>query len=481
MSQDVKADVVVVGGGGAGLAAAIEAASAGCKVVLLERAERLGGTTAWAVGSVTANRTPHQRRAGIEDGPEAHAHDMSLFAGDLAGRDNLELQRIFADKVTETFEWLLDMGLVFLGPMPEPPHRVPRMHNIVPNARAFPYQMGRRCRALGVDIRVSMRAENVLIEEGRAAGIAAIDSKGVVWRFHATRGVILSTGDFSGGEEFKRKYISEDAAATSALTETSSGDGHRMALALGGDIVNGDVVWGPMLRFVPPPVKGLIHSLPPNRVVGLAAKFAFEMLPQWLLRPFLMSFVTTILGPESSLYREGAVLVNKLGRRFTDELANPAIALIHEPDQIAYVVMNGETAAKFETWPSYISTAPGVAYAYLADYRRNRGDIYFQEPTVPALAARLGMQANELALSVKDGAGPYVALGPVRPYVMITDGGLRVTNRLQVVGEDERPIPGLFAAGSTGQGGLLLFGHGHHLAWAFVSGRLAGRNVTEAN
>ena len=38
-------------------------------------------------------------------------------------------------------------------------------------------------------------------------------------------------------------------------------------------------------------------------------------------------------------------------------------------------------------------------------------------------------------------------------------------------------IPGLYAAGSTGQGGLLLEGHGHHLAWAFISGRIAGRNA----
>ncbi len=45
----------------------------------------------------------------------------------------------------------------------------------------------------------------------------------------------------------------------------------------------------------------------------------------------------------------------------------------------------------------------------------------------------------------------------------------------RVLGEGDRPIPGLYAAGATGQGGLLLKGHGHHLAWAFVSGRRAGR------
>ena len=52
-----------------------------------------------------------------------------------------------------------------------------------------------------------------------------------------------------------------------------------------------------------------------------------------------------------------------------------------------------------------------------------------------------------------------------------------MTEQLEVIGADGAPIPGLYAAGSTGQGGLLLYGHGHHLGWAFVSGRIAGRNA----
>jgi predicted oxidoreductase len=78
------------------------------------------------------------------------------------------------------------------------------------------------------------------------------------------------------------------------------------------------------------------------------------------------------------------------------------------------------------------------------------------------------------------GPGPYVVLGPIRSYVVFTDGGLRVTDKLEVVGPEGEPIPGLYAAGSTGQGGLLLEGHGHHLGWAFISGRIAGRNAAHA-
>jgi fumarate reductase flavoprotein subunit len=63
----------------------------------------------------------------------------------------------------------------------------------------------------------------------------------------------------------------------------------------------------------------------------------------------------------------------------------------------------------------------------------------------------------------------------VRSVFVHAEGGLAVDSHHRVLGAGDNPIPGLYAAGSTGQGGLLLKGHGHHLAWAFVSGRRAGR------
>jgi succinate dehydrogenase/fumarate reductase flavoprotein subunit len=68
-------------------------------------------------------------------------------------------------------------------------------------------------------------------------------------------------------------------------------------------------------------------------------------------------------------------------------------------------------------------------------------------------------------------------MGPVRAYLLQTNGGLRVSTELEVLTKGGEPIPGLYAAGNAGQGGLLLLGHGHHLGWAFTSGRIAGRNA----
>ena len=72
---------------------------------------------------------------------------------------------------------------------------------------------------------------------------------------------------------------------------------------------------------------------------------------------------------------------------------------------------------------------------------------------------------------------PFYALGPAKAYIIFTNGGLKVTLDLEVVDAGGEIIPGLYAAGANGQGGMLLEGHGHHLGWAFVSGRIAGRNA----
>jgi len=72
---------------------------------------------------------------------------------------------------------------------------------------------------------------------------------------------------------------------------------------------------------------------------------------------------------------------------------------------------------------------------------------------------------------------PFYALGPAKAYIIFTNGGLKVTHNLEVVHEKGHVIPGLYAAGANGQSGMLLEGHGHHLGWAFVSGRIAGKNA----
>lgn len=489
--MEVAADVVVVGGGGTGLAAAIAARSLGRSVVLIEKNPKLGGSTAWSIGSITATGTPHQRRQGIEDSPDAHFADMALFAPDLAARDNDPLRWILCEHLPETFAWLLSLGVRFYGPMPEPPHRVPRMHNVLPNSRSYIYHLERHARRIGVEIRCDTAARRLIRDGGRAIGV---ETTGNAARILARRGVVLAAGDFTSGVELKRRYISEQAAKVDGVNRAATGDGQAMALEVGARIVNGDLALGPEIRFVPPQRDSLVRRLPPWPVFGSFMAWSLDHMPPALLRPFVMSFVTTALAPSPALFEAGAVLINRQGERFCDELDEPALALPDQPDGQAYILLDEGIAQKFSAWPNFISTAPGVAYAYLSDYRRNRKDVFNSAETLTGLAGKIGVPAATLEQAVRPhhvpGSNrpprpsldqpPFYALGPVRSVFVHNEGGLAVDLEHRVLGPDDEPIPGLYAAGATGQGGLLLKGHGHHLAWAFTSGRRVGRIVASA-
>lgn len=466
---------MVVGGGGAGLAAAIEARATGRNVVLLEKNAQLGGSTAWSIGSITATGTPHQRRRGIDDNPQDHWADMPGFAGELASRDNDALRKILCDEVPAAFQWLLDSGIRFMGPMPEPPHRKPRMHNVLPNARAYIHHLERRARRAGVDMRVRTRVARLLQEGGRVRGVETLDGQ----RFIARGGVVLAAGDFTNGADVKARFMGEQEAKVEGVNLTATGDGQKMAEALGARIVNGDLALGPELRFIAPVKETLARRLPPWSALGALMAWALEHLPAAILRPFVMQFVTTALAPSPALFDAGALLVNRAGQRFGDERDRPAWRVPDQPGREAFIVLDGALAQRFSAWPHFISTAPGVAYAYLPDYRRNRPDVFTQAPSLAALAQRLGMPpaALEESAGARLAQPPFIALGPVRSVFVHAEGGLAVDALHRVLGADGQPIPGLYAAGATGQGGLLLKGHGHHLAWAFVSGRRAGRHA----
>ncbi|EEA04071.1 fumarate reductase/succinate dehydrogenase flavoprotein domain protein [Burkholderia sp. H160] len=476
---DETVDVLVVGGGGAGLAAAIEAAESGVRVVLLEKNDAPGGSTAWSIGSVSASQTPHQRAQGIADTPQAHWEDMPGFAGELAGRDNDALRRVLCEAMPDTFQWLLDSGVRFMGPMPEPPHRVPRMHNVLPNSRSFIYHLTRRARRAGVEIRVNTRVSELVLEDGYVRGVLAGRDGDETRRIDARGGVILAAGDFTNSPELKARFMGPQEAKVAAVNPGATGDGQLLAERCGAQIVNGDLALGPEIRFIAPAKENFIRRLAPWRSLAALMQWSMRHVPDAILRPFLMKFLTTALAPSLSLFEDGAVLVNARGERFGEETDRPAYRLPDQPDGVGYIVIDGRIAERYSQWPHFISTAPGVAYAYLADYRRNRPDVYREAQTVEELAALTGMSAAALRASVGGAKAltraPFIALGPVRAVFVHAEGGLRVDEQHRVLDACGQPVAGLFAAGSTGQGGLLLKGHGHHLAWAFASGRRAGR------
>ena len=483
----ITTDVLVVGGGGSGLAAALSARENGADVVLVEKARGVGGTTALSIGSITASCTPHQKRAGITDSPDAHYEDMPLFTPERSRRDNTALRRVLVDNVTDTLAWLEGFGLTFHGPAEEPPHRVARMHNVMPNSSAFIWVLERQARRRGIVIHEGVRALDLILENGRVCGFVAETAEGRR-EYRARRGVVLTTGDYSGGDELKTR-LAPRVAGVGAINPGNTGDGQAMVERIGGRILNGDFVSGPTLRFHAKPGRSLLLSIPPYPVLTRAMKWALETLPKSILRPFILSYVTTFLAPEASLFHDGAMLVSHDGVRVPVDQRGPGVALAVAENPESYIVIDGPLTKKYAQWPHFISTVPNVAYAYLDDYRRMRPDLYRSMPTLEVLAASFGLAPSRLAevMSTPEGTAararpiepPFTVLGPVRAWTILTDGGVAVDVSHRVLGADDRPFPGLYAAGSAGQGGLVLDGHGHHLGWAFTSGRRAGRFVAQ--
>lgn len=471
------ADVVVVGGGGAGLAAAMAAATRGVRVVLLEKGSTLGGTTAFSIGSFSAAGTRLQRKVGIEDAAEAFFEDMRAFGPELLPRDNVTLRHMLSVEAAPTLDWLEELGVVFADPIPEPPNRVPRMHNVVPGSPAYIRVLERAVRRAGVVVHCDARMNDLVSDEqGRIVGVEYF-RHGEPGRVMARRGVVLASGDFSGNDELKRKHLKPAAVSAIPIRPPSTGDGHLAAERIGGVLCNMDLCLGPYLRFPRAPSEGWIAKLPDWHIIARIGALMFSHAPKALLRPMIKSLLLAHMSPADHMFRKGALLVDLEGNAVATE--SPAASLAMAPKATGYVVLDQAAADVFTKYPNYISTAPGIAYAYFQDYLAGRPDLVTAADSIEALAAKIGLPAERLAATAKQlSGGKCYAIGPVSAMVNVTEGGLAVDISCRVLNRDGAPIPGLYAAGGTGSGGLWLKGHGTHLAWAFTSGRIAGETAS---
>ncbi len=493
------ADVLVIGGGGSGMSAAISAATSGASVIVLEKCPKVGGSTAMSVGSFTAANTGYQYRAGVNDSIDLFVEDMKVANGEFEQRENKELRRILAENAGSTVEWLGSIGVQFLGPTPEPPYEKPRMHNVLPNSGAYAEALLRECRKRGVVIHTSVRVEELLRNaNGEIIGARANDTE-----YFGRRGVILATGDYSASTAMKAKYVGEEAAKIPPVNPNNTGDGLRLGTEAGGVMVQMDRLYEG-LRFAPSTRVDPIKMLPSHPLISKAMRLVVERLPRKILAYIIRGALTSWVGPNNTMYRAGAILVGHGGKRIANEDSDKAMARATAADgkNTAYMIFDERVARKFSAWPNPVSTFPGVAYAYVDDYKRYRPDVYHRAGTIEELAASTGLDPavltatvaewNEKAAAGKDGdfdrrhlgqgvsEGPFYALGPMNAYITLADGGLAVDTELRVTTAEGEAIPGLWAAGSTGQGGLQLLNHGLHIGWAMVSGRIAGRNVAQA-
>lgn len=491
-------DVVVVGGGGSGLAAALSAAQRGASACVLEKQPQLGGSTSIAVGSFTANRTHYQQRLGISDSPEDHDEDTGKFSPPgLEARNNRTLRRFLLTHAADTFRWLTDMGVVFHGPSPEPPNRVPRMHNVVPNAKAYIAALHSQLLRHGATIVVNCPARSLVRENGRVVGVRA-GYNGQSVTFTARRGVVLGAGDYSNSPEMIGRYKGEQYTRVEGINPFCTGDGHRLAESVGGRLVNMDVTLGPEFRFVAPLDKGFMQLLPAGGPLAWLMGRMLPLVPQWVIRRMIKRLLVTWQHPDNKLLDDGIILVNSRGERYCNERLAPdrEIATASQAGKIAFMLLDERLTERYSRWPNFVSTAPEIAYAYVQDYLRLRPDVSSAGNSLAEVAAARSLPIRSFEKTVETfncyvaGKIPdpfgrtgdheplrgnrWVLLGPLKPYFTLTDGGVLVNESLQVLDEAGLPIEGLYAVGQNGLGGQILWAHGLHIAWAMTSGRLVG-------
>lgn len=453
-------DLIVVGGGGAGLAAAIMARRAGASVIVLEADKELGGATRWSAAVMYACNTSVQRARGITDTPDA----MYNYMMTLAGWDTYpDIMRVLCEQSGPTLEWLISLGVTF------PPEyllcsgvdEVPRGHPSGGVAASLINAAG----AEGTEYALGTRVEGLIVENGRVVGVRAA---GEELRAHA---VLVTTGGFGNSPEMIRDYYPTAAYhgdwtyAVHMKAPFIVGDGIKLGKKIGAAIVGEDT--GLLL-----PTSGL-------------GKFIEAFLPPWIM------------------------LVNTLGRRFMDESAPYAVSgyiINAQPQKKAFAVFDEPTlevaSQDMRFADPYHSGGAMPTWEYnLLRQSINNGKIH-QAPDIRTLAGKIGVDPETLQVTTdiynedcdagtdrhffKDmpqrfplRKAPFYAREVRACVIGQTGAGLNIDTSARVLDVHGRVIPGLYAAGEVlGCGvGKRYFGGGMGICNAMVFGRIAGTNA----
>ena len=532
-------DVVVLGTGAAALAAAIRASDGGAHVGLFEKADTVGGTSAWSGGMVWIPVNPHMAELGIEDSREEALTYLNSLSHGLIDTD---LAAALIDAGPEMVTWFeantpVKFQIIkdFPDYHPEHPGAKPGggrslecplypfadlgawqdqvtvgpqlSGNITMSETSLgrgapsgvaPEELARRrirdergagqgligpllraCLDRQIEPRTGMRAVELIVDDGRVVGVRFETSDGSV-DIGARRGVIIATGGFEWDPELVRAFA-RGPLARSASVPTNTGDGLKMAMRIGAGLANMREAWWVPTIDVP---------------VG-------DRIAAWQVN--------------GERTRPHCIMVNKRGQRFTNEAANYNAlgAAFHVIDVSSFDYINHPAWMVFDRHyltryglagfrgdgptPEWIIEAPSIAELAAAI-----------DVPVPALEGTVA-RWNELSARGEDadfgrgrsahdrwwgdpslGDGPQATLGPldtapfyaVQVYsgVLGTKGGPRTDGNGQVLDVDGRLIAGLYAAGNAMGSvmGMTYGGAGGTLGPALVFGYLAGRHAAEA-
>lgn len=449
-----RADVVVVGAGLAGAAAALSAAQRGARVCLLEKADVPGGSSVKAGGGLLFAGTSLQRENGVED--SAPSLREAIMAAGRGCNDPVAVD-VYVGHQLAAYRWLRGLGQESSLAPPNGDVTIPRLH-ATPRGALARLLLERFQAAAPGRLWTGVAARRLLTRDGQVTGVLA-GRPGREAEIAVRRGVVLATGGFTQNPELLRTFAPRWADAITLGGAGNTGDGLLMAMACGAQLADMGYVEG---------------------TFGASAT-DFPGLPGRAVTPRLLF-----------AHHAGAIIVNTAGRRFVDEgRGYKAIAGVcaRQPDGLAFQVFDQAVMDQSRKVPSPRDFAGALADGLL-----------FRARSLSGLAGLLriapaGLEDTVCAYNrgVRDGADPDYGrplhgCGPIaappfygypcRAGLTTTYCGVRVSHRLQVLNAFGEPIGGLYAAGEV-VGGFHGAGYltGTGLGKAAVFGMVAGTEV----
>ena len=232
-SWDMEADVVAIGGGGAGLAAGIEARDLGMSAIVLESESMTGGNSAICNGGMAIPGSALQQQLGIEDSPEAMYEDMIRHFGHDYYDDYV---RLMCEECSKLYDWLTGFGIQFREEslLATNGHSRRREHHLAPGDAMR--TLNQVALDKGVQIKTDTKVVQLLREEsGRVVGCRTEQGAYV----KANRGVVLATGGYARNTDMINQFVLGEGAEAYAKTTYDAigqdGSGIRMAQAIGVD------------------------------------------------------------------------------------------------------------------------------------------------------------------------------------------------------------------------------------------------------
>lgn len=464
------ADLVVVGGGAAGIAAALRADELGLKVTLVEKLSFIGGAISVSGGNQVVMGSRLQMEEGVkDDSPELMYED---FMANGNHKNVPELLSLLTENVGQATDWVhdyigvqYDKGLHVLAE-----YRKDRELAYAHGGHGFADTVRSKMAASGVTLLLQTKAEKLLHDgQGNVTGLVAVEETGKTHRIQ-TKGVILTTGGYGNN---KALLTDELKGVLFYGTSSSMGEGLMMAQVPEIDAASR------LMEF------GKIY---PNGV---------EVAP---------GYAKSTIGGNLAVLKENGLLVNTDGQRVVNERAsNHDIleVLMEQKSKLLYLLLDQK---HFDIFRKEIAEG-GISEAEVESWLAANGQktpYLFHADSLEELAALAGMDPSALSdtvsrynsfvemgndqdfhrelrfLQEKVGQGPYYMIEQ-RPRFATTMGGLVVNDHLEVENTKGQVIKGLYAAGEV-VGGVMGTDSpsGANNAWALTSGKLAAESLASS-